>query len=148
MRDRELPLDMSGGPGERVDDDVELTQLGHVKRRGNSPLWSRVEFSFRGSLRDDLDEDYLSLVEGRLAIDEAVPLIARCDNAGTGDVVRYTSAGELRKVGFEVTYEPTETIPGHVAVRWEGSDEWDEAARKALESCFAEYMRGTRGLDD
>jgi hypothetical protein len=129
---------MPGADGEQVTADVALTQLGHVKLR-QSAQWSRINISFRCGLSEG-DEGYLSLIEGRLTVAEAVPLVARGDAEGQADCVRHTEAGILTKAGFKVMYRPLPTIPGHVAVY--SADDWDEDTSRLFDDCFVEYVRG------
>jgi hypothetical protein len=129
---------MPGADGEEVPADVVLTQLGHVKMRCGAS-WSRINISFRCGLAAT-DEGYLSLIEGRLSVGEAVALVARGDEEGTADCVRHTEAGSLTKSGFRVVYRPLRTIPGHVAVYPGG--EWDEETSKLFDDCFVDYVRG------
>lgn len=124
--------------GDPAPADCGLTQLGHLKMR-RSLNWSRFDYSFRCCPSAN-DEGYLSLLEGRLSVAEAVPLIARGDSAGTADCVRYTEAGLLTKAGFRVVWRPLPRLLGHVAVYADG--EWDEEVSGKFEECFTEFMRG------
>lgn len=119
-------------------DDVWLTQLGHVKFR-QTEKWSRINISFRCGLSEN-DEGYLSLIEGKLTVAQTVPLVARGDMEGAADCVRHTQAGQLTKAGFEVVFKPTPTVPGHVAVHWDG--EWTEQTSEHFDNCFVDYVRG------
>lgn len=123
--------------GDDVEDDMVLTQLGAHELRWESGIRTRHHFSFRSALRADRDEEYMSLVAGRMSLAEIVPLVNRGDTAGGADAVRYTVAGELRKAGFEIKYKKSRTIPSHVAVRWPG--EWDGDVLSRFDQSFREY---------
>ncbi|HEX3542775.1 MAG TPA: hypothetical protein VHT75_20270, partial [Acidimicrobiales bacterium] len=127
-----------GDDGEDVADDVPLTQLGHADLR-QTLNWSRINISFRCAPGQN-DEGYVSLVEGRLTVAQAVPMIARGDKEGSADCVRHTEAGILSKAGFKVVYKPEPTVPGHVAVS--ATADWDENMSQLFDECFIEYVRG------
>lgn len=129
---------MPGADGEQVPDEVELTQVGRVKLR-QTLNWSRIEISFRCG-PGDADEGYVSMLEGRLSVAQAVPLVARGDYEGMADCVRHTTAGLLTKAGFVVRYKPEKTIPGHVGVY--PNAEWDSDKSESFDGCFSEYVRG------
>jgi hypothetical protein len=129
---------MGGKEGDEVPASTWLTQLGHVKTR-RSLNWARFDCSFRCCPGPN-DEGYLSLLEGRLTVEETVPLIARGDSVGGADCVRHAEAGTLTKAGFRVIWAPLPKLPGHVAVYFDRP--WDEDISEKFDECFTDFLKG------
>lgn len=129
-----------GEDGSDVPDDVVVTHVGRVDRRRRGNIRVEHLFSFRSSVRVDRNEPGMSVIAGKLPIEEAVPYVCRGDAAGTADAVRYALTEDLRKEKFEVKYRESRTVPGHVTVSWlEG--EWTEEVLSRFDRCFREYVR-------
>jgi hypothetical protein len=79
-------------------------------------------------------------MEGKLSVEEMVPLIARADSAGTADCVRYAPAQMFIDQGFEVLWRPLPMLPGHIGIS--ASVPWDEEVSAKFDACFTEYLRG------
>lgn len=126
-------------PGGLVPDGADVTQTGYLNQSFALP-WSRQHCRFRSGLRINRDEKYLSAIEGRLDPTVAVPLVCRGDSAGSADAVRYATVGSLRSAGFEVNYQLSRTIPGHVGITWNG--DWDLDVSTRIDNCFADIRKG------
>src|ERR1700728_44591 len=131
---------VEGEHGTDVPDGVLITQTGQVNVRRRGEVRYEYVFSFRSGLRADPDEDYLSAIAGKVSVEVAVPLVCPGDSAGSADAVRYALPEDLRHEGFGVTYERSDTLPGHVAIRWPG--EWEEEVIGKLDRCFRDCVRG------
>jgi hypothetical protein len=116
---------------EELDDDQVLTQYGTASDGFRcQPRWSK--------------EDALSLIRGRLSGEEASRVVRRGRLLGEGrDLARYTSAGTLRRAGFEVLHTPTRLNPDHVSVRFK--DDWDEEVCDAFDDAFSSDGDDPRG---
>jgi hypothetical protein len=98
-----------------------VTQYGNVREGG-----------FRKTPREGV-ERAVSVIRGRLSVDEATRLVRR---RGTrpGDAVRYGRVGSLRGAGFAVLRDPVLLNPEHCLVEY--PDEWDEHVASAFDGCF------------
>ena len=133
LRSWSVPEGESGIPDEAV-----VTQAGVLRSRAGR--WSRHTFSFRAALRQERSETYMSVILGRLPVEETVPMICRGDAAGAADAVRYTEVGTLRAAGFEVSKRPSRTIPNHSAVSW--PSDWTPDVALKFDACFVDLQRG------
>jgi len=77
----------------------------------------------------------MSVLEGRIHVADAVPLVAPGDTAGNADVARYGLAGTFRQCGFRVFFSPSRTIPIHVSVAWPYG-EWGTEVAELFGRCF------------
>lgn len=123
---------------EPVPDTEVVMQLGNAKVKRNS-RWDRREFGFRSSLRVDEGEEYLSMLEGQMTLEEAVPLVNRGDTAGEGDCARVTTGTVLETAGFILVRWPTNTIPNHIAV-FQKEEIWDDETTLRFSRCFTEFV--------
>jgi hypothetical protein len=125
-------------PGKSLDvpDGAQLTQY------GKGPLGSPTRF--RDRPRAEINEPDVSLLWGRVTVDEARRIV---DKWGSPlSAVRYTTAGALRARGFIVRHTPTGPNPKHISVfpPIDGNDpkEWDDALAKSFSDCFTEPHGG------
>lgn len=88
-------------------------------------------------------ESELSLISGRLTVEEACGFVRRgkpCDHSR--DQVRHTQAGTLRRAGFVV--RQTGKDPRHISVSLEG--DWDEKVVVLFDGAFTQGgLEGTDG---
>lgn len=131
--------------GDDVPEDETVTQTGHQDLRGND-RWSRPRFAFRSGLRTDRGENYMSVIVGRLTPEEAVPPVNPGDEAGTADAVRYALVRDLRTVGFDVRYQSSRTVPGHVAITI--GRPWDAGVVERFDACFHEICSGPKRVSN
>jgi len=132
---------VEGPDGENVAEITVLTQVGQCAIRRRGAIRTEHHFSFRSGLRSERGEPGMSVIAGRVSVEEAVPLVCRGDSAGSADAVRYAVTEDLRKEGFTVTYRKSRIVPGHAVVLWPDG-EWDEGVLAKFSKCFSEYVPG------
>lgn len=88
---------------------------------------------FRCRPRIPRDQGAVSLLLGHYDEEEAAQIVARHGKL-PGDVVRYTTAGTLRALGFVVSHTPTKRTATHVSVEFPGT--WDDKTDELFEEAF------------
>ena len=111
-----------------VPNEAELTQYG----KGRPGSANR----FRDRPRAEINEPDVSLLLGRLGVEEAAVLVFKW--AHPLSAVRYTTAGTLRAKGFIIRHTPSPGNSKHVSVLVPPSTEWDETLAKSFDECFTE----------
>ena len=109
-------------PSREIDDLETVTQFG--TRDGGFRNWPRA-----------MEED-VSVLIGRLTVEQSARLVRRRGGVARGDGVRYARAGALRHAGFAVRHTPTRSIVVHASV--ESSGVWDDEARMRFDRVFSE----------
>ncbi|MFG3681818.1 hypothetical protein ACGF5H_17110 [Micromonospora chalcea] len=118
----------------RYGDQVELRDTTELTQFGDA------EAGFRNRLRASLGETEMSLLMGRQNAIAASLLITKGQYSLAA--VRYTTAGALRRAGFEVVHTPTRGNPLHVSVfpqiGTHGPTEWTDTMATSFDMCFSE----------
>jgi hypothetical protein len=104
-----------------LDDEEVLSRYGRIT--SNPP--------FRWSPRRG--ESEMSLFLGRMSPHEVAEAV---NTDKYGALVRHTTVGRLRAVGFVVVHDPTLQREDHVTVRYPGK--WDRSVSEAFRGCFDE----------
>lgn len=108
------------GDQNSVESDDWLTQYG------------RHSSGFRRKPRKS--EAAISLILGRLTLEQTVQIVPETEEPTEDDRVRYVLAERLIEQGFEALRTPTRKNPDHVSVAWPG--DWDDDVADTFESCF------------
>lgn len=117
---------MSRRPGDDVPELGPADELSQFGRKGSG---------FRRAPRPDLPELGVSVVLGRLPVDEVARVVAKRP-AVRDDGARYTYVGRLQEAGFTVKRTPTHANPRHVSVLYRGR--WDEEVAERFDGAFGE----------
>ena len=75
----------------------------------------------------------MSVTIGRRSAAEMALFVDRTPDPAT-DGVRYATAGELRKAGFQVVHTPSRANRDHASVEWD--NEWDDTVAEKFNECF------------
>jgi hypothetical protein len=118
-----------------VANDETLTQYGTEGEPGRPTFHSRRKEGQPG----------LSILRGKKSPAEAAAVVrGRSGIMPSRDRARYTTAGKLRKAGFEVIHTPTRLMWGHCSVVLLGSGgaldeetEWSDEVSSRFNGCFA-----------
>jgi hypothetical protein len=114
---------MSAQQGGGLERDTVVTQYGRRDASG-----------FRVRPRPGVEEA-VSLIAGRLDVAEAHRLVVRRGFPQPGvDAVRHTTVGDLEDAGFLVRAAPTQAIPEHLLVGYDG--QWDDEVAERFDACF------------
>lgn len=112
----------------QIPDDTPLTQYGRMQN-GNIP-------EFRNGPRSAIGETGISLLIGQVDATAATLLV--CNRAvWSDDLVRHTTAGDLRAAGFDVAHDPVDLNGLHALVTVPiFQTPWNNSQKTAFKKAF------------
>ena len=120
-----------------IEGDEWLTQYGNRR----NPIGGRP---FKNRPPEPERINALSLIRGRLTVEEATPLVRTSrSRPSPGSGVRYTTAARLKQEGFVARHTGNRNNPHHVSVTClDETHVWTDDDGKRFDSCFEQPTWG------